>query len=91
VGVHPGRLAVQSGIDDYRQAIAQIKQAIARGDTYQVNYTIALRAAWRGDPWGLFIDLAKPSEAATRPTLTLGDALSARPHRSCSWISPAIA
>jgi hypothetical protein len=45
-------------IDGYRRAIAQIKQAIARGDTYQVNYTIALHAAWRGDPWGLFVDLA---------------------------------
>ncbi len=37
----------------YRRAIDQIKDAIARGDTYQVNYTIALRARWEGDAWGL--------------------------------------
>ena len=45
------------GIEGYRQTIAQIKEAIARGDTYQVNYTMALGAAWQGDPWGLFVDL----------------------------------
>jgi para-aminobenzoate synthetase/4-amino-4-deoxychorismate lyase len=45
-------------LGDYRQTIAQIKAAIARGDTYQVNYTLALHAAWQGDPWGLFVDLA---------------------------------
>lgn len=45
------------GIEGYRQTIAQIKEAIARGDTYQVNYTMALDAAWQGDPWGLFVDL----------------------------------
>ncbi len=31
-------------LDGYRQAIAQIKEAIARGDTYQVNYTICAAA-----------------------------------------------
>jgi para-aminobenzoate synthetase/4-amino-4-deoxychorismate lyase len=40
--------------DAYDQAIAQVKEAIARGDTYQVNYTLRLRADFAGDPWGLF-------------------------------------
>jgi para-aminobenzoate synthetase/4-amino-4-deoxychorismate lyase len=44
-------------IGDYRQTIARIKAAIARGDSYQVNYTMALHATWQGDPWGLFVDL----------------------------------
>jgi para-aminobenzoate synthetase/4-amino-4-deoxychorismate lyase len=59
-------------IDGYRRAIAQIKQAIARGDTYQVNYTIALHAAWRGDPWGLFVDLANAQRGGYGAYLDLG-------------------
>ena len=59
-------------IDGYRQAIDQIKQAIARGDTYQVNYTTALHAAWRGDPWGLFVDLANAQRGGYAAYLDLG-------------------
>lgn len=59
-------------IDDYRRAIARIKQAIARGDTYQVNYTIALHTAWRGDPWGLFADLARAQRGGYAAYIDLG-------------------
>jgi para-aminobenzoate synthetase/4-amino-4-deoxychorismate lyase len=59
-------------IDGYRRAIAQIKEAIARGDTYQVNYTIALDASWRGDPWGLFVDLASSQRGGYATYLDLG-------------------
>ena len=59
-------------LDGYRQAIARIKQAIARGDTYQVNYTIALHAAWRGDPWGLFVDLANAQRGGYAAYIDLG-------------------
>ncbi len=59
-------------LDSYRQAIARIKEAIARGDTYQVNYTIALGAAWRGDPWGLFVDLANAQRGGYAAYIDLG-------------------
>ena len=59
-------------IDGYRQAIDQIKQAIARGDTYQVNYTIALHSTWRGDPWSLFVDLAGSQRGGYAAYLDLG-------------------
>jgi para-aminobenzoate synthetase/4-amino-4-deoxychorismate lyase len=59
-------------IDAYRQAIGQIKEAIARGDTYQVNYTIALRATWGGDPWGLFVDLANAQRGGYAAFIDLG-------------------
>lgn len=59
-------------IDAYRRAIADIKEAIARGDTYQVNYTMALHAAWRGDPWGLFVDLANAQRGGYAAYLDLG-------------------
>lgn len=41
----------------YRQAITLIKKYIARGETYQVNYTFRLRAPFTGSPWRLFLDL----------------------------------
>ena len=49
--------------EEYARAIELIKQHIARGDTYQVNYTLRLRAAFPGDPWALFLRLA-----AAQPT-----------------------
>ncbi|MCB0208089.1 MAG: aminodeoxychorismate synthase component I [Anaerolineae bacterium] len=38
----------------YRQAIEYIKTCIGRGETYQVNYTIRLRANFNGSPLNLF-------------------------------------
>jgi para-aminobenzoate synthetase/4-amino-4-deoxychorismate lyase len=43
----------------YRQAIRQVKEAIARGDTYQVNFTYRMRAPFDGDPLSLFAALAQ--------------------------------
>ncbi len=43
---------------EYHQAIAQIKEHIARGNTYQVNYTFRLRARFEGDPYPFFQTLA---------------------------------
>jgi len=41
----------------YDRAIEQIHERIARGDTYQVNHTLRLRARIEGDPRGLYRDL----------------------------------
>ncbi|MCB0192797.1 MAG: aminodeoxychorismate synthase component I [Anaerolineae bacterium] len=41
----------------YRQAIEHIKTCIGRGETYQVNYTIRLRANFKGNPLSLFNSL----------------------------------
>ncbi|NQU09664.1 chorismate-binding protein, partial [bacterium] len=43
----------------YRAAIRRVKDYIAAGDTYQVNYTIRLRAGFGGDPWSLFGTLVR--------------------------------
>jgi len=40
--------------DEYRQAIGRIKNYIASGDTYQVNYTMRLGAKFQGSAWALF-------------------------------------
>lgn len=41
----------------YNRAFAKIKEYIASGHTYQVNYTFRLGTTFRGDPWALFGDL----------------------------------
>ncbi len=43
---------------EYDEAIDRIHAAIADGDTYQVNLTLPLEAEVRGDPRGLYRDLA---------------------------------
>ena len=42
----------------YLEAIDAIKQEIARGNTYQVNYTVRLRAENISDPWAMFLNVA---------------------------------
>jgi para-aminobenzoate synthetase component 1 len=44
--------------DDYRSAIAAVRQAIAEGDVYQVNLVQHLSAPFEGDPRGLGARLA---------------------------------
>lgn len=44
--------------EPYDSAILQIKEAIARGETYQVNYTMRLHAEYPQEPWILFSHLA---------------------------------
>ena len=48
---------------EYSAAIDAVREHIARGDTYQVNYTFRLNAAFTGDPWSMFRDLAASQQA----------------------------
>ena len=41
----------------YLQAIEKLKEYIAAGDTYQVNYTLKLLFGWSGSPEALYLDL----------------------------------
>ena len=65
----------------YEKAIARIKDHIARGDTYQVNYTYRLRAPFDGEAWPFFFDLVRKQPAGYAAYLDLGS------HCLCS-ISP---
>lgn len=49
--------------EQYHQAISQIKTAIAAGYSYQVNYTLRLRAVFQGDPWPFFLELSQAQQA----------------------------
>jgi para-aminobenzoate synthetase/4-amino-4-deoxychorismate lyase len=42
----------------FDRAFATIREYIAEGDTYQVNYTFDLHGRFTGDPFSLFADLA---------------------------------
>ena len=44
---------------EFAQAIHQIKEQIAAGATYQVNYTYRLHADFEGDAWTFFYELVK--------------------------------
>lgn len=58
--------------EGYSQAIARVKALIAEGRTYQVNYTYRLSSAFRGSPWGLFLDLVESQEARFSAFLDTG-------------------
>lgn len=46
----------------YAAAIAAIKEQIAAGHTYQVNYSFRLRAPFEGDSWRYFLELVEAQE-----------------------------
>ncbi len=45
--------------DSYNSAIAQIKEYIANGRTYQVNFTMHLQADFNLNPWDFFLHLVQ--------------------------------
>ena len=45
--------------DEYARGFAEIKDQIAHGNTYQVNYTFRLRAPFHGDAWTLFTRMVR--------------------------------
>ncbi len=48
---------------EYDKAIGRVKRYIESGDTYQVNYTLRLHAAFHGDPWHLFLAMVRAQSA----------------------------
>ncbi len=59
-------------LHEYRNAVAEIRSAIQRGDCYQVNYTFRLHSTFRGDPWGLFLALHQAQQSDYSAYLNLG-------------------
>ncbi len=48
---------------EYRHCLRQIRELIAEGDTYQVNFTYRLRTNTDIDPWNIFLQIAGDGEA----------------------------
>ncbi|MFC1561260.1 aminodeoxychorismate synthase component I, partial [Candidatus Latescibacterota bacterium] len=59
-------------ISDYEQTIAQIKELIARGDTYQVNYTYRLNTTFTGDSWSFFLKLIQAQQTGYAAYIDMG-------------------
>lgn len=62
--------AVKRG--DFDRQIANIKAAIAQGETYQVNYTMRLRAQFHGDDRTFYRTLAAAQQAPYSAYLNIG-------------------
>jgi len=58
--------------DAYEIAVEHIREYIAGGDTYQVNFTFRQRFAFRGDPGAYFGDLCRAQKAPFCAHLDLG-------------------
>lgn len=64
--------------DEYRDAIARIKDLIAGGETYQVNYSFRLRSPFRDSAWALFRQLHSAQNVPFAAFVDTGD------HAICS-------
>ncbi len=71
----------------YCRAVEQIRERIAAGDTYQVNFTFRLRANFRGDDLALYHYLCRRQRAGYCAYLDLGRyrILSASPELFFHW------
>jgi para-aminobenzoate synthetase/4-amino-4-deoxychorismate lyase len=58
--------------DTYTTAIHRIKAHIARGDTYQVNFTFPVHTRFEGEPWALFADLVQAQQAQHTAFVDIG-------------------
>ncbi|MEX2276077.1 MAG: aminodeoxychorismate synthase component I [Actinomycetota bacterium] len=56
----------------YDRSVERIREHIAAGDTYQVNYTLRLRARLEGDERGLYRDLCLAQRGSFGAYLNLG-------------------
>ncbi|HJV46196.1 MAG TPA: aminodeoxychorismate synthase component I [Bacillota bacterium] len=58
--------------EHYDSCIQEIRDAISRGDTYQVNYTIRLQATFSGDDFGFYRKITKNQQANYSAYLHMG-------------------
>ncbi|UWU49727.1 chorismate-binding protein [Limnospira platensis] len=61
---------------EYQEAINQIRGYIARGETYQVNYTFRLRTEFSGDALAWFWQLVRSQQADYAAYIECGDRFS---------------
>ena len=58
--------------DEYEAAVARIRELIAAGDTYQVNYSFPLTSSFNGDPYAWYRQLCLAQGAPYSVYLDLG-------------------
>lgn len=77
----------ETSLTDYYSCIHKIKQAIQRGETYQVNYTMRLHAKFEGDDFAFYRQLSRMQTSNYSAYLNLGRyrILSASPELFFRW------
>ncbi|HWL24118.1 MAG TPA: aminodeoxychorismate synthase component I [Ureibacillus sp.] len=70
---HLGKWEPIVSIDEYHAAIKSIKQSIAKGDTFQANYTIRLHSNFEGDDLALFQKLKRAQSSNYCAYINTGD------------------
>ena len=80
-GFELGDLDASVSAAEHGRGVRRIREWIARGDTYQVNYTYPVLGSFAGDPWGLFRQLWRNQRAPHAAWIDAGD------HAICS-VSP---
>ncbi|MGI9601345.1 MAG: aminodeoxychorismate synthase component I [Acidimicrobiales bacterium] len=68
-----GEITTSRTFDQYRRDLQRVRHHIGAGDSYQVNYTMRLRADFAGDPLGLFEALVRAQRGDHVAYLDLGD------------------
>jgi para-aminobenzoate synthetase / 4-amino-4-deoxychorismate lyase len=68
-----GELSPSVSKVEFVEALAQIKERIAEGATYQVNYTYRLSGAFSGDAWAFFSELVDGQKADYAAFVDTGD------------------
>jgi len=67
-----GEWAPQLEKAEYLEALAEIKEHIAAGDVYQVNYTFPMRAAFKGDALAWFRQLCRSQGGGLHSLMSMG-------------------
>ena len=58
--------------DAYGKAFGRVREAIAAGETYQVNFTFPLEASFTGGAWNFFLNLCQSQDAPYAAYFDLG-------------------
>jgi len=69
---HVGPLTSTFSREDYIQAVSRIREYIRQGDVYQVNLSQRFSFPFRGDPYGLFLQLFQRNPSPFYAYLNLG-------------------
>lgn len=67
-----GAWRAQTDLAAYARNVAAIREAIGRGDAYQVNYTLRLQSELRGDAWAAYRGLSQAQGPGYSAYLDLG-------------------
>ncbi|MYL36724.1 aminodeoxychorismate synthase component I [Halobacillus litoralis] len=70
---HVSEWKMKGSYNHYRKGIEQVKKGIEEGDTYQVNYTTRLEAAFSGDDFSLYQRLMNNQKPGYGAYINMGD------------------